>query len=300
MTKKYHILLLLTFILVVSSCSKDADVSDLLPADTEVVNGFRVEWRAYMTEDQRQVIKEILNDMVLVEGGTFLMGTSKEYDGDARENEFPAHWVQLSDYYIGAHELTYDQITKLLPSTRSSALREFNGKYLNYYWEDWKYVLEFISECTGVIFEFPSEAQWEYAARGGKMTKGFLYPGSNKWEEIYYDDLNDPEISAPNELGIYDMADKRGEWCLDSYAKYTDGMLAVDPFTSVGEGHVVRGGCHVSVGISKYWESTSPNYVYDYSHVYDDMRMCRSTARAFEKGKSWDIGCRPVINIVKL
>jgi formylglycine-generating enzyme required for sulfatase activity len=149
---------------------------------------------------------------------------------------------------------------------------------------------------TGIDFTFPTEAQWEFAARGGKQSKGYLYPGSNKWEEVYADDLNGIDDTVPNELGLYNMANRRSEWCADAYSEYTDSPMPTNPVVTVGEGHVVRGGCHVSTGVYAFWHSTSAVGV-SYSDVYDDWRMSRPTARARHKSKSWNIGCRPVINI---
>jgi formylglycine-generating enzyme required for sulfatase activity len=182
-------------------------------------------------------------------------------------------------------------------TTRSSNIYEFKSKYLSYTWEDWEYVLELLTYYTGIEFSFPTEAQWEFAARGGNLSKGYLYPGSNKWEEVYADDLNSIDDTVPNELGLYNMANRRGEWCADAYASYIDGPMPTNPLITEGDGHVVRGGCHISTGLYKNWLSTTLTTVFDYSDTCEDWRMSRSTARAKHKRKSWDIGCRPVINI---
>lgn len=285
-------------VLGIASCSKDLDKEVFLSSESAVINNFDVHWRDYMTSEQRQVVTDILNDMVWVEGGIFTMGANTTYDPNARSNETPAHLVKLSGFYICAHELTYRQVQTLkgVAMTRSSDIYEFKGEYLSYSWDDWLGVLSLLTEFTGVEFTFPSEAQWEYAARGGNLSKGFLYPGSNEWEKVYADDLNDTDDTVPNELGLYNMANRRSEWCADAYAAYTDGPMPIDPLVNTGDGHVVRGGCHISVGKSKDWMSTASSSN-SYSYLYDDYRFCRSTARARSNSKSWDIGCRPVINI---
>lgn len=290
--------LIIALLLGLTGCSENLDNEDFLPSETATVNGLPVAWRDYMTQEQRQVVSDILSDMVLVEGGIFTMGANPAYDPDARANEQPAHLVRLTDYYICAHELTYDQVHTLVDmATRASDIREFNGRYLNYAWEDWQYVLDLLTDYTGLEFSFPTEAQWEFAARGGNLSKGYLYPGSNKWEEVYADDLNGIDDTVPNELGLYNMANRRGEWCADTYSNYTDGPMPTNPLITIGDGHVVRGGCHISTGLYKNWLSTTLTTVFDYTESSEDWRMSRSTARAKHKSKSWDIGCRPVINI---
>lgn len=292
----YNLALILAAGLV--GCSKDLDNEDFLASEATTIEGFNVNWKAHMTEEQRQVVGDILADMVLVKGGIFTMGANPAYDPDARVNEQPAHLVKLTDYYICAHELTYDQVHTIIDmTTRSSNISEFKNKYLYYSWEDWKFVLELLTYYTGIEFSFPSEAQWEFAARGGSLSKGYKYPGSNNWDEVYADDLNSADDTVPNELGLYNMANRRGEWCADVYANYIDGPMPTNPLITVGDGHVVRGGCHISTGIYRNWHSTSRTTNVYYSDTSEDMRMSRSAARAMSKNKSWDIGCRPVINI---
>ena len=288
----YSVIVFLSILL--TDCSKEPYSEDYLREDETEINGFHVHWRAYMSETQRIIVSDILNDMVFVEGGIFAMGASQLYDQDARPDEAPVHYVKLTDYYICAHELTYDQIVGLVPQldTRTSDIRDFNGKYLYYSWEDWNYVLQILKDLTKIEFSFPTEAQWEYAAKGGIYSKGYLYPGSDDWNKVYVDDINSSDNAIPNELGLYNMASHRSEWCADAYAEYTDGPMQENPLVTNGKEHVVRGGCHVSTGKTTKWTSSS-NY---YSNINEDYRFCRSTARSYCT-KSWDISCRPVINI---
>lgn len=292
-----YILLIGSILLVIICCSKYPNLEDYLHEEDVVVNGFNVHWRACMTKEQREIVCEILNDMVLVEGGIFSMGSNQIYDPDARPNESPVHLVKLTDFFICAHELTFEQMSVLFPdfSAGYQNIRKVNNKkFLNYSWEDWNNILSQLFLLTNIEFSFPTEAQWEYAARGGKYSKCFLYPGSNDRDEVFADDVNGIDITLPNELGIFNMANCRSEWCADAYSDYSDGPMAINPYITDGDSHVVRGGCHVSVNITDKWSLSS---VY-YSNVYEDYRFCRSTSRA--KGyssKSWYIGCRPVINI---
>lgn len=287
---------LFCMLLLVIGCTKTPDDENYLESATANINGLDVQWRAYMTNEQRQVISGIIADMVYVEGGIFTMGATQAFDADARINESPAHLVKLTDFYICAHELTYDQVHAILPTTRASNIYEFGGKYLNYTWEEWNHVLRILTDFTGIEFSFPSEAQWEFAARGGNHSKGYRYPGSNNWEDVYADDLNGTDDTVPNELMLYNMANRRSEWCGDAYADYTDGPMPTNPLVTIGAGHVVRGGCHVSTGTSKNWTSTLTSQT-SFISVYEDWRMSRPTARATHSYSSWDIACRPVINI---
>ena len=102
--------------------------------------------------------------------------------------------------------------------------------------------------------------------------------------------MDETNTSIPNELGLYNMADKQGEWCLDAFSVYTNGVMETNPCILQGEDHVVRGGCFVSSGVDKNW------FDFDF-YEHDDKRICRSTSRSKNGQKSFYIGCRPVINI---
>lgn len=281
-------ILYICVIVCIWSCSKDVDSHDLLHAETEVVNGWTVKWQGSMTEEKRQMIRDLLNDMVLVEGGIFMMGNTQTYDSDARENESPAHLVKLTDYYICAHELSLSQIQKLMIVSSSNI---YNKTTPYFSWDDWNYILNLISDYSGLTVTFPTEAQWEFAARGGNQSKGYQYPGSDDWTQIWSEAVDDSNTSAPNELGLYNMADKQAEWCLDAFAEYNNGVMETNPCAIWGRDHVVKGGCYTSSGTDKHW------FDYD-SYSHDDKRSCRSTTRSYGlSSKQFRIGCRPVINI---
>ena len=230
-----------------------------IPAGEEVVNGFRVVWRKNVTERQRNAIRQILNDMQFVEGGIFLMGATQEQAIYAKENEKPAHYVQLSNYYIGRNEISISQLESIIGNNFSDYERNYGApKYL---WSDWKKIMDLISDLSGIELDFPTEAQWEYAARGGKRTNGFIYPGGNTL---------DTSQAVENELGLFGMAGDHSEWCKDAYNDYSGLPLEIDPFTIQGLGHIIRGGNEKSVEYLKNYNSlyTFENLLFD---VYEEL-----------------------------
>ena len=290
MLKNIFYVLFLMILTTLLSCTKEISTSNILHEDEEVINGIHVRWKSGMSPEMRQLIRDIVGDMVLVQGGIFTMGTNLAYDEDARSDEEPAHLVELSDYYICAHELNQYDVKLLVGSAPYGSFSEKR----QYTWNEWEWILGQLSYWTGLPFYFPTEAQWEFAARGGNFSKGYKYPGSNDLSLVWsvLRDASNP--SAPNELGLYNMADKYCEWCADTYAKYVDGVMQTDPCVFGGEEHVVRGGCYESKNTSKYWKSALTSLP---SELVEDKRMCRSTSRYGSKYNFSFIGCRPVINL---
>lgn len=159
--------------------------------------------------------------MIYVEGGTFTMGATFEQT-NAYEDEKPAHRVTLSSYYIGEFEVTEELYLAVMGSNPSY----FIGAKLPVERVTWANCQAFatkLSELTGRTFKLPTEAQWEYAARGGKYSQGFVYPGSNNVNEVAWHASNSSSKThevgqkLPNELGIYDMGGNVAEWCQDWY-----------------------------------------------------------------------------------
>lgn len=156
-------------------------------------------------------------EMVLVEGGSFMMGSS---DGN-RDNR-PEHRVQLDDFHIGKFELTQDQWVALMGSN-PSRIPCGRCPVNDMSWEQLQEFLNKLSERTGRKFRLPTEAEWEYAAQGGKQTQGFLYSGSNDLAEVAWLNFNGGDQQhevgqlKPNELGLYDMNGNAWELCEDWY-----------------------------------------------------------------------------------
>ena len=297
-------ILFISFIISITcSCGQDADDIDSKFGE-EVINGFVVNWDSQTTKEQHDAIIEILNDMVFVEGGTFIMGATDEQvaTGEPRNNEFPAHFVQLSDYYICKHELATEAINKLfgfyyLPTSRSS-------------WAFYNEIVNQLRQYTKVNFDFPTEAQWEYAARGGQMSKGFIYPGSNTLSDVWVGskkNLGEPVAMSdvPNELGIYNFADGYAEWCKDYYSEYSNyTSIVYDPLVFSGEYHVIRGGRFNQKNEYKHRDSWYTSIDYPLLDVSVCRTTFRSSARSYTTSNSDNpdgntyTTIRPVINII--
>ena len=194
-----------------------------------------------------QPIMELIHDMVRVEGGTFTMGGTREQGEDAFEDESPTHKVTLSTYSIGRYPVTQDQWEAVMGSNPS----HFKGEKLpveSVSWFDCQDFVQKLSEMTGRRFRLPTEAEWEYAARGGKRSKRNKYSGGNILNQVGWYNENSGGVShevgkkSPNELGIYDMSGNIWEWVQDWKGDYTkeDQINPKGPETGIER--VCRGG----------------------------------------------------------
>ena len=229
--------------------------------------------------------------MVRVEGGTFMMGATAEQTG-VFNGETPAHQVTLSDYYIGQTEVTQALWEAVMgeTSTGDDPLWTYEeGLGANYpaYYISYDDVLSFISKLnnlisklnnlTGRTFRMPTEAEWEYAARGGNKSKGYLYSGGNTLDNVGWYEDNSDETTHPvaqksaNELGLYDMSGNVYEWCSDWYGDYSSSSQTNPTGPSTGSIRVLRGGslcssyatyCRVA-----YRGNNSPSYRSPYNGV---------------------------------
>ena len=187
-------------------------------------------------------------NLMCVEGGTFMMGSE---DAGAEADEQPVHEVSLSDYYIGQNEVTQYLWKKVMGDENNpSATKGNNLPVTNITWDEAQTFVERLSELTGMRFRLPTEAKWEYAARGGQRSKGYTYAGSNDIDEVgWYNGNSSNKTHAvgqkqPNELGIYDMTGNVWEYCYDWHTPYA-AQAQTNPTGAVtGEKHVLRGGCY--------------------------------------------------------
>ena len=272
-------------------CTKVLDSSQ--GQTPETINGFIVRWRKQMSSEQKNVVREILNNMVRIEGGTYLMGATLEQTEYARPNELPVSYNRVSDFYICKYEISDEQYCTILNS-ESDMIRRI--LYLSR--NDWTYFIEVLNELTLLKFDFPTEAQWEYAARGGRLSKSYIFPGSNDIRQALNGSV------CHNELGIYNMGDGKSEWCKDYYELYKNDRLYENRYISAGKYFVVRGGnqeCKAEV--KKYQSDISTMDMFGhfcakrFPCIYD-YRYCRVSARSYYPSyiKDKDIGCRLVIN----
>ena len=197
-------------------------------------------------ETQTITVNGVSFTMIAVEGGTFQMGATSEQGGDAYDNEYPVHSVTLSDYYIGETEVTQELWEAVMVSNPSY----FSGSQRPVERVSWNDCQEFITQLnqlTGKNFRLPTEAEWEYAARGGDNSQGYKYSGSNTIGNVawYCDNSNSQthnvKTKSPNELGIYDMSGNVLEWCQDWYGNYSSGSQTNPTGPSSGSYRVGRG-----------------------------------------------------------
>jgi formylglycine-generating enzyme required for sulfatase activity len=189
-------------------------------------------------------------EMVFVRGGTFMMGcTPEQEDGGCLGDESPAHEVTLSDFYIGKYEVTQTQWKAIMGAGDNPSA--FKGDTLPVERVSWDEVQEFIERLngmTGANYQLPTEAEWEYAARGGGQSLGYRYSGSGTIDDVAWYKNNSGYKTHPvgtkkaNELGIHDMSGNVAEWVYDRYSDYSGDPQVNPEGSGVGSFRVVRGG----------------------------------------------------------
>ena len=192
-------------------------------------------------------VNGIKYNMVWVEGGTFSMGATPEQGVDAADDEKPVHSVTLSGYYIGKTEVT-QALWKAVMGSNPSDFKGDDLPVVNVSWDDCQEFIEKLNYLTGQNFRFPTEAEWEFACRGGNNSLGYKYSGSDNIDNVAWYDGNSGDKTHPvatksaNELGIYDMSGNVWEWCCDWYGDYTSGAQTNPKGPGSGSIRVFRGG----------------------------------------------------------
>jgi formylglycine-generating enzyme required for sulfatase activity len=200
--------------------------------------------------------------MVRVEGGTFTMGATSEQGSDAEDSEKPAHQVTLSSYSIGETEVT-QELWEAVMGKNPSTFKGNKRPVENVGWDDCKVFIQKLNEKTGKYFRLPTEAEWEFAARGGVRSRRYKYSGSNDIDAVaWYDDTEDTldildyfdddedvqngtnivKTKQANELGLYDMSGNVCEWCSDFFGDYNSSTQTNPKGASSGDFRVLRGG----------------------------------------------------------
>jgi len=182
-------------------------------------------------------------EMIWVEGGTFIMGCTEEQGDDCFSDEKPIHQVTLSGFYISKYPVTQKEWV-LAMGTNSSL---YIGDEFPFDYTTWEHTQKYIAQLnayTGKNYRLPTEAEWEYAARGGNKSEGYKYSGSNNFDDVAWHVGNAGFYGTrpvgkklPNELGIYDMSGNVWEWCSDWYGEYPNDSQA-NPIST----RVIRGG----------------------------------------------------------
>ena len=193
-------------------------------------------------------VKGVEFKMVKVEGGTFLMGATEVQGNEVLEREMPAHNVVLSDYYIGETLVTQELWKTVMGNNPSGFEGDNNLPVERVSWDDVQVFVEKLNRETGKLFRLPTEAEWEFAARGGVKSKGYKYSGSDNLNEVAWFGENSGGKTHPvkgkkvNELGLYDMCGNVREWCSDWYGGYSSGVQKDPQGPLTGSNRVSRGG----------------------------------------------------------
>ena len=223
-----------------------------VPTITDPNRGFNGIGLRLVLSDEEPFKMVYLNDSTRiflrqVKGGTFMMGATAD-DAEAEADEKPQHEVTLSDYYIGQTEVT-QQLWQTVMGYNPSSVKGDNLPVESVSWDECQQFVEKLSQMTGLYFRLPTEAEWEYAARGGNRSKGYTYAGSNNADSVAWHIWNTTSLQEvgqlqSNELGIYDMTGNVWEYCSDYKSPYTAEAQVnpQGPQTTSSKQRVTRGG----------------------------------------------------------
>ena len=189
--------------------------------------------------------------LIPIEGGTFTMGATEEHTADADEDEYPAHEVTVSSFYMSQIEVTRQLWLEVMGTTPGHFSCGFCRPVTHVSWNDCQEFIAKLNELTHSSFRLPTEAEWEYAARGGKLTHSYLYAGSDNIEEVAWYGGNpagnishNVAMKKDNELQLFDMTGNVREWCQDYYGPYSSEPQTDPTGPESGYYRVVRGGSY--------------------------------------------------------
>ena len=214
-------------------------------------------------------LNKLINNMVYVSGGTFIMG------GDESSDQTPTHSVTLSSYYICKYEVT-QALWRAVMGSNPSKFKGDNLPVEQVSWNDCQTFINRLNNYTGRNFRLPTEAEWEFAARGGNYSRHYKYSGSNYISDVawYCDNSGNRThpvgIKQANELGLYDMSGNVWEWCSDWYGSYSSYSQSNPTGATSGFGRVERGGNWC--GLARYCCSSHRSY-YAPGNSFDDLGL---------------------------
>lgn len=230
-----------------STATKKTDASNSREHSSTATSQNKKQTTSSSRERLSPVIQNLINNMVYVDGGTFTMGATSEQGNDAYENEKPTHQVTLTSFYIGRYEVTQVEWMAVMgsnPSYFQSAKRPVEEVS----WDDCQKFIHKLNSLTGMKFRLPTEAEWEFAARGGNNSRKCKYSGSNVISSVAWIDVNSGKSTSQvgqrtaNELGLYYMSGNVREWCEDRYDNYIPSSQINLQGPSSGVNRVTRGG----------------------------------------------------------
>lgn len=222
------------------------------PDDRDCVLGFRLSFSENQEEEQLFNVNGISFKMIRVESGTFTMGAHANQEDEVYDDDKPAHSVTLSSYYIAETEVT-QALWQTVMGNNPSYFKDNNNPVERVSYNDCKEFISILNTLTHKKFRLPTEAEWEFAARGGNKSKDHIYAGSNNLDDVaWYRDNSDGhthpvKTKAPNELGLYDMSGNVWEWCNDGYENYPSTAQTNPQGLTFGFYGVRRGGSGGSV-----------------------------------------------------
>jgi formylglycine-generating enzyme required for sulfatase activity len=266
--------------------------------------------RSSVFADYRETANNLNIDMVAVQSGTFTMGCTAEQGSDCFDNEKPAHQVTLSKFHIGKYPVTVAQFRRFIEATnyRTDAERYGSGYIWNgsaweeksdanwrnpYFWQtdndpvvlvswnDTQKFIEWLNQVSGRQYRLPTEAEWEFAARGGNKSAGYKYSGSNNIDNVAWYYKNSGKVTnavgskSPNELGIYDMSGNVWEWCNDWYdsSYYSSSSQTNHKGANSDSNRVLRGGCWAS-NLQGCRVSNRGNFTQGFRYSTYGFRLC--------------------------
>ena len=243
-------------------CDEDGKITvgDVASLIDYLLNGF---WDDEPTATiEKFTVNGVSFNMVSVNGGTFTMGATEEMImAGARSDEYPAHQVTLESFYIGETEVTQELWVAVMGSNPSNFKGDLRCPVEQVSWNDCQLFINQLNALTGKQFRLPTEAEWEFAARGGNQTNGYVYSGNSNVNEVAWFSENAENQTHPvaskqcNELGLYDMSGNVWEWVNDIYGFYSSEDQTNPTGPDWGSDHTQRGngwlgsalGCRVSI-----------------------------------------------------
>lgn len=246
----------------------------------------------FISTMQAQNVKESDIEVVYVPSGSFTMGCTYEQGSDCSYDEKPSHQVRLGAYAIAKYEVT-QKLWKAVMGNNPSRVQGDDLPVHNVTWEEVQTFITRLNQMTGMSYRLPTEAEWEYAARGGAaQTMSYQFSGNAELDKVgWYSENSGSQVhpvgqKQPNALGLYDMSGNVWEWCSDVYGLYSDEEQENPQGPEKGATRVTRGGCYAA--LAKMCRTTTRKSMYQggkdnatgFRLAFTDDREAQAAARA--------------------